>query len=98
MDLIAAEPREVVLRPEGKFGYQEGQMCLEAIANCESDVSRINVDLSKVIYIDSSGIGALINMMDSIPEGCEMRLSSPRDEVFHSLSVCKIESLLDILK
>lgn len=98
MDLIATEPSEVVLRPEGKFGHEEGQMCLEAIASCDVDVSRVNIDLSKVIYIDSSGIGALVNMKDNIPDGCQINLSRPRDEVFHSLSVCKIERLFDILR
>lgn len=93
---------------QGKFGIlkfeidqvlgYEAQEFQDALLDClEKDIKFIIVDLSKVKYISSWGIGMLIHgLATTRNRGSEFKVVCLADNVLRVFKSCKLDSVLDI--
>jgi anti-sigma B factor antagonist len=85
-----------VVRVEGRLNMTTagGLRDLVASAVAEGNV-RVVVDLAAVEFIDSSGLGALINGLKTARQaGGDLRIASPNDQVKLVLSLTNVEKVL----
>lgn len=89
----------VTVTPSGLFDYSAGQECIpkvEAILREEGAV-QLTVDFGLTTGIDSSGVGALLILLDKMPDAAPpVRLINPTRPVQRILSLCHLDYLFEI--
>lgn len=70
-----------------------GRLSTTAQASLENGVTRMTLDLAGVSFIDSTGLGALVEIKNAAEErGAELVLQTPSDRV---LEVLRLTGMLD---
>ena len=82
------------------IGEENGPEIVEAIAETiESGVVKCIIDISKVRYINSSGIGVLITILTKFRnKGGEVVLVNPSDQVRKLLVITKLNNIFTIVE
>jgi len=88
----------VILSLEGKLNMLNAPRLREVIkAKTAAGSTRIAIDLSRVDFIDSSGLGALINGLKTTRQaGGDLRISKPSEQVKLVLQLTNVERVLKI--
>lgn len=60
-------------------------------------VTTVDVDLSNVDHIDSSGLGLVMVLRDMIGENGTINLMYPHSQVLQILEVCKLDKVANII-
>lgn len=86
----------VVLALKGKLNMVSAPRLREAIVSAVADGNvRIAVDLKDVEFIDSSGLGALINGLKTTRQaGGDLRIAAPNEQVKLVLQLTNIDRVL----
>lgn len=96
---ITVERRDdglAVVHPAGRLNMVTAGDLRELIASTiTAENAHVVVDLSAVSFIDSSGLGALINGLKSAREaGGDLRIAAPNDQVRLVLQLTNLERVL----
>jgi len=85
------------LRPQGDLDMESSPSLIRcAQREYRAGASRIVVDLSRVTFVDSSGIGALVTLWRTIGEGPgAFAIAAPSRAAQSVLSTTGIDSLID---
>lgn len=86
----------VVLKLEGKLNMVSAPHLREEVHSCVTAGNiRVAIDLSGVDFIDSSGLGALINGLKAARQaGGDLRIASPTEQVRMVLELTNIDRVL----
>lgn len=88
-----------IVYPEGKITLGDGDQELgEAVRTIlEQGGVRIILNLSKVSYLDSSGVGELVGCYTSIKnKGGEMRICGMNTRIFNLITMTSLHSVFDV--
>ena len=88
-----------ILCPEGKITLGDGDQELgEAVRTVlEAGSRRIILNLSKVSYLDSSGVGELVGCYTSIKgKGGELRLCGMNSRIFSLMKMTSLHSVFEV--
>lgn len=88
-----------ILYPEGKITLGDGDQELgEAVRSVlEAGSRRIILNLSKVSYLDSSGVGELVGCYTSIKnKGGELRICGMNSRIFNLITMTSLHSVFDV--
>lgn len=88
----------VILLLEGKLNMVNAPRLRDMInARVAIGENRIAIDLSKVEFIDSSGLGALINGLKSTRQaGGDLRIATPTEQVKLVLELTNMDRVLKV--
>jgi len=88
-----------ILCPEGKITLGDGDQELgESVrTELEEGSRKILIDLSKVSYIDSSGIGELVGCFTSIKKNSgELRICGLNSKIFGLMKMTSLHSVFEV--
>lgn len=85
-----------VLQLEGRLNMVSTSSLREAVHDLvEAGSTRIAVDLSGVVFVDSSGLGALVSGLKTTRQaGGDLRIAGARDQVRLVLGLTNLERVL----
>lgn len=89
----------VTVTPSGLFDYSAGQECIPKVDAFIQDAGavQLTVDFSQTTGIDSSGVGALLILLDKMPDSSPpVRLINPTKPVQRILRLCHLDCLFEI--
>lgn len=89
----------IILYPEGKITLGDGDQELgESVRTAlERGARRIVLNLSKVSYLDSSGVGELVGCYTSIKnKGGDMRICGMNTRIFNLITMTSLHSVFDV--
>lgn len=89
----------VTVTPSGLFDYSAGQDCIPKVESIlrEEGAVQLTVDFSLTTGIDSSGVGALLILLDKMPSAAPpVRLINPTRPVQRILRLCHLDYLFEI--
>ena len=79
----------------------EGELTLLNLTNKAQDVNEVNLlilDFAAVDFIDSMGLGSLVNAFMTVRnKGGELKLLNLQEKVAHVMQITKLYTVLDIL-
>ena len=86
----------VVVRGEGRLNMASGPQLKQTVQNAlQSGRVRVVVDLSRIPFMDSSGLVALIAGLKAARErGGDLRIVSPSTQVAMVLKLSKVDAIL----
>jgi anti-sigma B factor antagonist len=86
-----------VLNCYGQLAYTAGvELKRRILALCESDPARVVLNLERVTYVDSSGLGAVVDAFIKVrKQGGSLRLVNPSDRARHLLEITSIAPLFE---
>jgi anti-sigma B factor antagonist len=98
---IAVEPRQggvAVARVTGRLDFAAAPNARDQFANAVAGgQNKLVVDLSKVEFVDSAGLGTLIGGMRRARQaGGDLRIANPTDQVTMLLSLTSLDQVLKI--
>ena len=83
---------------DGRFDYQSGLDCISEILALTDHPSRVHIDFKLADYIDSSGIGALFELRNRMPENSpSIELANPSGSVLRVFKQCHLQKIFDIV-
>ncbi len=88
-----------ILLPEGKITLGDGDQELgEAVRQTlEKGARKIVLNLEKVTYMDSSGVGELVGCYTSIKNrGGELRICGMNTRIFNLITMTSLHSVFDV--
>lgn len=87
-----------IVRLEGRLNMVTAARLREAISETVGNGNnRVSVDLAEVVFIDSSGLGALINGLKTARlAGGDLRISAPTEQVKLVLKLTNVERVLTV--
>ena len=88
-----------ILLPEGKITLGDGDQELgEAVRQAlEKGARKIVLNLEKVTYMDSSGVGELVGCYTSIKNrGGELRICGMNTRIFNLITMTSLHSVFDV--
>ena len=89
----------IILYPEGKITLGDGDQELgEAVRTVLEDGGRrIILNMSKVSYLDSSGVGELVGCYTSIKnKGGELRICGMNSKIFSLIKMTSLHSVFEV--
>ncbi|MCS5733829.1 STAS domain-containing protein [Herbiconiux daphne] len=86
----------VIVRGDGRLNMVSGPVLRETVTKCiATGRPRVVVDMSRIQFMDSSGLGALISCLKSAREASgELRIVAPSSQVSMVLKLSKVDSIL----
>lgn len=86
----------VVIRGEGRLNMVSGPTLRETVLReVEAGSPRVVVELSRIAFMDSSGLGALIGCLKSAREkGGDLRIVAPSTQVSMVLRLSNVDTIL----
>ena len=88
-----------IIYPEGKITLGDGDQELgEAVRTVlEQGARKIIINLSKVSYLDSSGVGELVGCYTSIKnKSGELRICGMNSRIFNLITMTSLHSVFDV--
>jgi anti-anti-sigma factor len=88
-----------IICPEGKITLGDGDQELgEAVRTClEQGARKIIINLEKVSYLDSSGVGELVGCYTSIKnKGGELRICGMNARIFNLIKMTSLHSVFEV--
>ena len=87
-----ARPAEKVMVLEGVLNAETAFRFRDSVRGCEP--ATLVIDMSRVRYLDSSGLGVLIGMYASFERSCRrLLLAGLNDRIWDLFRICKIEDV-----
>ena len=89
----------IIICPEGKITLGDGDQELgEAVRTAlEQGARRIVINLTKISYLDSSGVGELVGCYTSIKnKGGEMRICGMNARIINLITMTSLHSVFDV--
>ena len=100
MNLTQRTQQDVhIICPEGKITLGDGDQELgEAVRTLlEQGARKIIINLTKVSYLDSSGVGELVGCFTSIrTKGGELRICGMNARIFNLITMTSLHSVFDV--
>ncbi len=95
---VSREDEGTVVRLEGEIDLNRSPAFHESLLDiCEDHPKRLIVNLSKVDYIDSSGVGALVDAYRRLKrDGAQMILVAPSERVQGILEITRLDQFFQI--
>jgi len=93
------EKRGILVHPGGLFDYSAASECVEKTEAYLKDYGsvQVTIDLRETLFMDSSGIGALLVLMHKLPpQSPSIRLVHPCKSVHKLMEMCHLHSLFEI--
>jgi anti-sigma B factor antagonist len=98
MDIIVEKIAEdiAILRPSGRLNMVTAPLLRETVGSAIAEGrSRVVVDLGRVDFIDSTGLGALIGSLKSTRQsGGDLRIARPTAQVQMIFSLSNLDRIL----
>ncbi len=87
----------IVLNCSGELAYTAGaELRRRIITLCKCDPAKVVLNLERVTYVDSSGLGAIVDALIKLRKrGGALRLVNPSIRVRHLLSISAIAPLFE---
>ncbi|MFJ7147044.1 STAS domain-containing protein [Streptomyces sp. NPDC100445] len=80
----------------GEIDHATGETLRGALGSCDGSGSRVVADLSRVTFMDSSGINIFIAAHRALTEaGGWLRLAAPGESVMRTLSIVGVDAVID---
>lgn len=80
----------------GEIDHATGETLRHALGSCDGSGSRVVADLSRVTFMDSSGINIFIAAHRALTEaGGWLRLAAPGESVMRTLSIVGVDAVID---
>lgn len=100
--MITVDKREnyISISIVGQFEYEVSEQFLEIVKNriVIANTKAVVIDLSRVNYINSIGIGTIVTAFKLLKEkGKDMSLSNPQDNVMKVIKLTKINEIIPVL-
>lgn len=89
----------LILYPEGKITLGDGDQELgEAVrTSLDQGARKILINLDKVSYLDSSGVGELVGCYTSIKnKGGDLRICGMNSRIFNLIKMTSLHSVFDV--
>ena len=87
----------LIISPIGHFDLSSEPEVVLTLLDKLNDDLRVTIDFAKVTFIDSIGIGVLLQLKKMLPRGApRIRLSNISDHVFNVLRICNLQKVFDI--
>jgi anti-sigma B factor antagonist len=84
---------------ESRLGADKAAAFKEAVGrHLNGDVLSIVLDLSKVDFIDSSGLGAILSIFKRLPKGSELILCGATDTVTSMFKLTRLDRVFTMKK
>jgi anti-sigma B factor antagonist len=84
---------------ETRLGADKAPAFKEAVlAFLTANPASIVLDLGRVEFIDSSGLGAILGVLKRMPKGSELLISRPTDAVASMLKLTRMDRVFTICK
>jgi stage II sporulation protein AA (anti-sigma F factor antagonist) len=96
---FSREGNSLVVAIEGEIDHHTASRVRERIDNkfLMEPVKNMILDLSRVTFMDSAGIGLILGRMSRVSSiGGKMKLRSPKPEIQRLLKMSKIGSIMDL--
>jgi len=91
-------PGVVVVAVGGECDLYEAPRLETALSEARAEGGRVLVDLSELLFIDSSALGVLVKAKRFLEDtGCELVLVAPSREVMRTLSVAGLDTVFAIV-
>ncbi len=86
---------EAVVVLEGDFDIDSGEMLEEDILPVVSEYTQVRLNFGEIYFVDSSGIGLIIRMVDELREGGRsVKIEQIRPEVMEVFELLQIREIL----
>jgi stage II sporulation protein AA (anti-sigma F factor antagonist) len=89
----------MIVSLSGELDHHGAQAIMDKLKACAEDqsVKKLVVDMSKVTFMDSSGIGALLGRYKTmVQKKGQMVLKNPSDQIFKLLRMAGMAKLVDM--
>jgi anti-sigma B factor antagonist len=88
----------VVVEPKGEIDvYTAPQLKEQAASAIEEGADRLVIDLSKVGFMDSSGLGVLVSLLKRVRDtGGTLRLVIPDERILKIFRITNLDKVFDI--
>lgn len=95
-EILHAAPGAPILNPA--FDRLDGSRAIQFKADCIAAAQgpRLLVDLSGVVFIDSSGLGALVSVLKHLGEGGELGLVTQASGVLSLLKITRLYTIFPV--
>ncbi|MEE9296404.1 MAG: STAS domain-containing protein [Phycisphaerae bacterium] len=99
IEAVTHEDGGIVVRLTGEIDlHQSPQFHQQLVALCDEQPQRLILDLSAVRYIDSSGVGSMVEIFRRLKkEGRLMILVSPSERVRGVLEITRLDEFFTIV-
>ena len=64
----------------------------------DGSLASVVLDLSKVVFIDSSGLGAILSVLKRMPKGCELIICGTTDPVTSMFKLTRLDRVFTMRK
>ncbi len=86
---------EAVVMLEGDFDIDSGEVLEEDILPVVSEYPHVRLNFGEIYFVDSSGIGLIIRMVDELREsGRSVKIEQIRPEVMEVFELLQIREIL----
>lgn len=92
---IQKNETEAVVMLEGDFDIDSGEVLEEDILPVVSEYTHVRLNFAEIYFVDSSGIGLIIRMVDELREGGRsVKIEQIRPEVMEVFELLQIREIL----
>lgn len=96
--ILDAGAQTLTINISGRFDFGVNQEFRKATELASNGVRSIVVDMSKVDYLDSSALGMLLVLRDTVGESKEaVRIKNPKPEVKKILEIANFNKLFTLI-
>ncbi len=90
--------REITAKPMGFLDYSQGTELVSELSKERRDKDLLlRIDFSDIIAVDSSGIGALITLHKSLPQGSQkVVLENIPANVYRIFKMCNLDKIFNV--
>ena len=99
MTALATDPILCITTPADLNASNVGAFREKARASLEGEHTRIDVDMSRTTFVDSSGLGALISLHKMMTaRGGSVRLLYPMPAVLQLIELTRMHRIFDVVR
>lgn len=82
--------------PIGRLDASVAQDFEESCARRAQGESRLAIDMSSIVFVDSAGLGALVSVLRSLGEGARLRLVGATRNVRTLLQLTRLDKVFEL--
>ena len=96
MQVDIDEQHTLLIHAEERFDYTSGEELKEHVDHYMTQTLHVSIDFANTSMIDSSGVGALLLVSHSLPEGApRMSLLNTSGPVRDTMNMCHLNHFFD---
>jgi anti-sigma B factor antagonist len=82
-----------------RFGADKAASFKEAVGrHLDGSSAAVVLDLSNVVFMDSSGLGAIVSVLKRMPKGCELIICGMTDHVSSMFKLTRLDRVFTVRK